>query len=86
MPKPRIDRPRQPRVREEQRAMPAQVCFPNTAFETKPILNMHAVGCGGAELWGVEAGLTSTASSRPGQPELHSNTLIPLKKKKVINI
>lgn len=32
VPKPRTDRPRQPRMIEEQRAMPAQVCFSNTAF------------------------------------------------------
>lgn len=82
MPKPRSDRPRQPRMIEEQRAMPAQVCFPNTAFETNLYLIYMQLGVvyralrqGG--LWEVEASLTSTASSRPGQPELHSNTLTP---------
>lgn len=44
MPKPRSDRPRQPRMIEEQRAMPAQVCFPNTAFETNLYLIYMQLG------------------------------------------
>lgn len=44
MPKPRTDRPRQPRMIEEQRAMPAQVCFPNTAFEANLYLIYMRLG------------------------------------------
>ena len=50
VPKPRSDRPRQPRMIEEQRAMPAQVCFPDTAFETNLYLIYMQLGVGGTEL------------------------------------